>query len=429
MATFKRNALLVVAFVIPPAVAGGVTVGARLHGQGGPLDAAPLGDVEVPGPRPPTSRLPLAVVVVGNHGTEITDSLPVVELLAASGAFEVRVVAPERRLSPFATNTAGAAGLDFLPDLGFDDYATLVHRPPALLVVPYLHRWTTDDAAVIPWIRGHVGPATTLLSICQGAELVAASGLFDGFAATANDRMLDTLTARHPGVRWQRDLRWVRDGRRMSSSLLAGGLDATLAAIDALAGRAATIRAATATGYPSLQALDDRTQPRSTIPVSTVLEGAYRWERARVGIAIADGVAESEIAGLLDGYATTYTTDTVAAAARRGVVRTKHGLALVPRSTIDALHRGTRVVVASTGGTGVYGYDVALREIAGNRGGNAGRIAGRLLNYPTAHLDLPDRLPLGGAIALRPLLIGLLGLALTSALTRRRPWTLPPPAA
>ena len=99
------------------------------------------------------------------------------------------------------------------------------------------------------------------------------------------------------------------------------------------------------------------------------------------------------------------------------------------RSTIDALDRGTRVVVASTVGAGVYGYDVALREIAGNRGGNAGRIAGRLLNYPTAHLDLPDRLPLGGAIALRPLLIGLLGRALTSALTRRRPWTLPPLAA
>jgi hypothetical protein len=110
----RRIGVLALAFVIPPVGTGAITIAVRLHGEGGTLDAAPVGDLDMPGPRRPTTRQPLAVILVGNHGTEITDSLPIVELLAASGAFEVRTVAPERRPSPFATRGDGGAAA--LPD-------------------------------------------------------------------------------------------------------------------------------------------------------------------------------------------------------------------------------------------------------------------------------------------------------------------------
>ncbi len=313
------------------------------------------------------------------------------------------------------------AGLDFVPDLGFDDYAELVARAPDLLVVPYLLRWQSDDAAVIPWLRAHAGPNTTVLSICQGAELVAASGLFGGHAATANDAMLDVLGARHPEVRWQRGVRWVRDGRRMSSSLLAGGLDATLAAIDALAGRAAAERAVAETAYPGgLRALDDRAQVGSRIPPGIVLEAAYRWERTRVAAVIGDGVSESAVAGVLDVYAATYMTDTTAVAAERRVVRSRHGLALVPRGTIAEARGADRLVLDAAGRPGAYGYDLAIEAVARTHGGSAARVAAELLNYRAAHLDLPGGLPLGMAVAARPLLIGLLALLAAAWSSRRR---------
>jgi putative intracellular protease/amidase len=411
----RRLALLVLAFLVPPVLTGATTVAWRLRPQGGRLDAA-AGGITIPGPRPPANRLPLAVILAGNHGTEITDSLPIVELLAASGAFEVRVVAPRRAPSPFATSAGRQAGLDFVPDLGFDDYAGLAPRAPALLVVPYLPRWQSEDGAVIPWLRAHAGPDTTVLSICRGAELVAASGLFDGHVATANAGMLDILERRHPAVRWQRGIRWVRDGRRMSSSLLAGGLDATLAAIDELAGRPAAQRAVAETGYPGLRALGDRSQPAAAIPVGLVLDGAYRWEREQAGLVLADGVAEGAVAGLLDGYAATYTTDIVAVSDTGGLVRSRHGLALLPRGGRGDLAAGVRPVLA-TGGPRAYGYDLAIAEIARHRGGSTARGVAQLLNYPITQLELP-----GGAMSvlLRPLLIGLASLLAVAWWSRRK---------
>src|SRR5947208_1822036 len=114
-----RIALLLFAFLAPPAIIGGATLYARMHGVE-PAAATARVDVALREPRPPTTTTRLAVIVAGNRGTEITDSLPLIELLEESGAFEVRVVAPRRVLSPFRSSAFHAPGVDFFPDLGFD---------------------------------------------------------------------------------------------------------------------------------------------------------------------------------------------------------------------------------------------------------------------------------------------------------------------
>ena len=202
-----RAVLLVFAFLAPPTLAGVVTMYSRMHDVAA-LDPAARGDVPPPAPRPPTTTKRLAVIVAGNRGTEITDSLPLIELLEESGAFEVRVVAPRRILSPFKSSAFDAAGVDFFPDLSFDDYDQLVGRTPDLVVVPYLTAWKHEDAAVIPWIRAHVGPDTMLMSICAGAEVVAATGLFDGYRATAHYGQLFP----HATIRRLRDAVLERQG-------------------------------------------------------------------------------------------------------------------------------------------------------------------------------------------------------------------------
>src|SRR5262245_23028244 len=95
------------------------------------------------------------------------------------------------------------------------------------------------------------------MSICAGAEVVAATGLFDDHRTTAFHAQLDWLPAQYPAIRYQRDVRWVRDGAQISSDAFTAGIDATLAAIDTLAGRAAARRAAAAIAYPHLRFLDD----------------------------------------------------------------------------------------------------------------------------------------------------------------------------
>ena len=414
-----RVAMFVFAFLAPPALAGVVTLYSRMHGADA-LDPAARGDVPPPAPRPPATDKKLAVIVAGNRGTEITDSLPLIELLEESGAFEVRVVAPRRILSPFKSSGFDAAGVDFFPDLSFEDYERFVGRAPDLVVVPYLTAWQGEDAAVIAWIRAHVGRQTTLMSICAGAEVVAATGLFDGHRATAHYTQLDRLTEQYPAIHYEHDVRWVRDGNRISSGALTAGLDATLAAIDTLAGREAAPRAAAATSYRHVRFLDDPAAPLSVRRAPMALELAYRWERTRVAVVIDNGVSESAVAALLDAYAATLTTDSVAVTLGTGPIATHHGVRLLAKSTTAELRGFDSVTFASLEHPGMSSYDAALDSVARSHGRPMARLVGELINYPTSHLELSGGVPVGVTMALRALLLGIAGLGALQLYRRRR---------
>jgi transcriptional regulator GlxA family with amidase domain len=400
MAMTRRRQLVftVLAFLLVPSLAGFAKLMMRDDNRSPPAN---IGEgIAVPAPRPPTTALPLAVVLVGNHGTEITDTLPPIEMLAASGAFEVRVVAPSRDVSAFHY-----VGLDFVPDLGFADYKRLVGRAPDVIVVPYILRWKETDAAVVQWLRDNTGPSTTVVSICAGAEIVAAAGLFDGHQATANDANLDGLIKQHPDVHWHRDVRWVHDRRRFSSGTLAAGIDATLATIKALAGEEAAMRAISTTHYKHARFLVDPRAKYADKGAGVYLEAAYRWESVTVGIAIRDGVSESAIAGMLEAYTATLNSEPLAIAGRREIIRSRHGLALVPRATTAA---NFDHLITLDNADHRFGYDVALEQVERTHGGPRARLAGALMNYPTHHLTVSGGAPVGLSMVLRALLLGLL---------------------
>lgn len=415
-----RIAMFVLAFLAPPALAGVVTLFSRAHTVGA-LDPADRGDVPAPSPRPPATHKKLAVIVAGNRGTEITDTLPLIELLEESGAFEVRVVAPRIVLSPFKSSAFDAAGADFFPDLGFAEYEELVGHDPDLVVVPYLTAWQGEDAAVLPWILGHVGPETTLVSICAGAEIVAATGLFDGHRATAHYAQLERLADQYPGIRYEGDVRWVRDGRRISSGALTAGLDATLAAIDSLAGRDAALRAAAATSYRHVGYLDDPSAPLSVSRVGPALELAYRWERTRVAVEIENGVSESYVAALLDAYAATLTTDSVTVSIGGAPIRTRHGLRLLAKDRTRNISTYDSVAYATVDPEGISAYDAAIETVARSHGHPMARLVATLINYPASHLDLAGGLPVGVTMALRAMLLGFPGIGALALYRRRRP--------
>ena len=411
-----RFATIVLAFVLPPFVAGFATLYARTRTTAA-LD--PIASAEAQPVRAPAfDGRRLAIIVAGNRGTEITDSLPLVELLEESGAFEVRIVAPERIVSPFRSSAVGNAGLDFVPDMSFADYDALVGRAPDLLLVPYLSAWQHEDAAVIPWIRAHVGPQTTLLSICQGAEVVAATGLFDGYNATGNERGLDQLAAQYPRIHYKHGVRWVRDGKRMSSGSLTAGIDATLAAIDSIAGRPAALRAAAATSYRHTSYLDDPTSTVSRDQTGAILEMAFRWQRPKVAIVIGEGAPETAIAALLDMYAGTLTTDAVAVAMSPGVIHTRHGIRVLPNDTTAHLGASDHVAFATMMPKGVSGYDAALAEISRSHGKAMARSVARGLNYPAQDLGLGGGIPVGATMLFPIALLGALGLVARYALLR-----------
>lgn len=64
----------------------------------------------------------------------------------------------------------------------------------------------------------------TILCVCTGSILLAATGLLDGKKATTNKKAYDTLTPMFPNVEWKRVARWVEDGQIISSSGVSAGM-------------------------------------------------------------------------------------------------------------------------------------------------------------------------------------------------------------
>lgn len=93
------------------------------------------------------------------------------------------------------------------------------------------------DTATLNWLRAQAGTSKVVMSVCNGASLLAAAGILDGRPATTNKMAFASSTAPGPKVNWIKQARWVDDGTVVSSSGVSAGMDMTLAVIARLYGQ------------------------------------------------------------------------------------------------------------------------------------------------------------------------------------------------
>lgn len=105
------------------------------------------------------------------------------------------------------------------------------------------------DAATLDWLRAQAGTAKIIMSVCNGASLLAAAGILDGRPATTNKMAFAASAAPGPKVNWIKQARWVDDGAVVSSSGVSAGMDMTLAVIARLYGQPVSEWLATITEY------------------------------------------------------------------------------------------------------------------------------------------------------------------------------------
>jgi transcriptional regulator GlxA family with amidase domain len=75
------------------------------------------------------------------------------------------------------------------------------------------------------------------MSVCNGASLLAATGLLDGRPATTNKAYWTQATKPGPNVNWVRQARWIDDGTIVTSSGVTAGIDMTLHIVARLYGQ------------------------------------------------------------------------------------------------------------------------------------------------------------------------------------------------
>ena len=434
------------AFAVPVILALAVSV-AGLVSQN-PLGGAPALNQPLPAPPVHDPAKRTAVIVAGNAATEVSDLLGPYEVLAASGAFNVYVVAPERRLTPLVPVPVYhcCAAMDMVPHYSFAEYDQTIGVAPDLIVVPYIPFAAEGqaDAAVLTWLRERPGDNTVILSICAGAQMVADAGLLAGHRATSHQQLtLPIVEKTHPEVTWVRGVRYVDDGRFISSSGVTSGVDATLYTLQRLLGRDAAEETARRIGYPHTRFLDDPTwMPATTIDTVT-LPSLFRFGRTQIGLLLYPGVGEIELSSVTDTYPRALATDVRTVAVERGFVRTRHGLDIVPRHDLASLPALDRMlipgqpdaaVVASVElwaathvgrpverihEAGGYPYDLTISDIAHQETRLIADNAARWIEYPTAHLALGDR-DWSLSLVVRPIILGVFGVLAAHGLRRLR---------
>jgi len=105
---------------------------------------------------------------------------------------------------------------------------------PDILLVPggYGAEKAANDLHLIELIRKRAKEAGRIVSVCNGALILAACGLLDNRKATTHWRSVAELSRKHPLVEVEPDAIFVRDGNIATSAGVTAGIDLALALVE-----------------------------------------------------------------------------------------------------------------------------------------------------------------------------------------------------
>ncbi|WP_028400996.1 DJ-1/PfpI family protein [Ectobacillus panaciterrae] len=278
------------------------------------------------------SKKPTVAVILANEVTEVFDFLVPYEMFSMTSSYNVFAVAPDKNIKSLT------GGLDVVPHYTFDELDKLTGKGPDIIVIPYMP--ILDEAKYKPvrdWIRKHSGKETTLLSICDGAENLADTGLLNGKSAAAHWKNIGRWEKKYTEITWKRDQRYVPDGNMVSSAGLTSGIDATLYVISRQMGEPTAEKVAKEMNYPSYDFVQHPQMEPFTTGLSDivyVLNNAFQWSKKKNGVLLYDGADELMLSSVFDTYGASGTTTTLTISSKREPVVTRHGLNLIARYQI-----------------------------------------------------------------------------------------------
>jgi putative intracellular protease/amidase len=106
-----------------------------------------------------------------------------------------------------------------------------------------------NNEAVIRWVRESAAQSKYVMSVCNGAFILAKAGLLDGLTATTTAGYIDYLAEFAPKTKVVYDQRFVDNGKIITTGGLSAGIDGAMHLIEKLDGRGAAIQTALGIEY------------------------------------------------------------------------------------------------------------------------------------------------------------------------------------
>lgn len=144
-----------------------------------------------------------------------------------------------------------SAGAKLIPQYSFADAPA-----PKIVVIP---GQGPPTPTMLDWVRSVSRRADVMMSVCTGAFVLAAAGLLDGHNVTTHHGSFMTLAMQYPKLTVKRGVRFVDEGRVVTSAGLSAGIDLALHVVSKYYG----VEAARGTAYDMEYLSQAWTDPRS----------------------------------------------------------------------------------------------------------------------------------------------------------------------
>ena len=211
-------------------------------------------------PVPPDGRIPVAIVI-GNDA-EVLDFCGPLEVFAQAYTKDGKPLFAPFIVAATREPVTVGGGMKVVPDYTFKSAPV-----PKIIVIPAMDR----DAAtpeMIDWIRKASNSTDVTMSVCNGAFVLAKTGLLSGKRATAHHGGYFRFAGMFPDVKLKRGARFVEDGNIASAGGVSSGIDLALRVVERYVGREIATNVANGIEYQGKGWLNpDSNEAYATMPV------------------------------------------------------------------------------------------------------------------------------------------------------------------
>ena len=195
-----------------------------------------------------SGNLPVAFVL-GEHA-EVLDIAGPLDVFAGAMTKEGnQLFAPYTVAAKKDPVTIGG-GMNVVPDHDFKS-----SPQPKVIVIPAM-MLSEKDSEMFDWIRAESKAADLTMSVCNGAFVLAKTGLLNGKNATCHHGGYFEFAAAYPNVHLKRGARFVEQGNLASSGGVSSGIDLALRVVERYSGHQLALRVADGMEYQGKGWLD-----------------------------------------------------------------------------------------------------------------------------------------------------------------------------
>ncbi|MBC7535969.1 MAG: DJ-1/PfpI family protein [Ferruginibacter sp.] len=271
------------------------------------------------------------LIVADNGGTEMFDLLAPYYLFNATGQANVFIVA-EKKQPILLVNS-----LFILPHYTFAEIDSLNIKAD-ILVIPNMtiHLKTPPETSTVNWIKKQYTGKNIILSICDGAATMAATGLYDGKIITTHASDFETLKKQYPGPNWVKDISVTQSGNLYSTGGVANAVEGSLTVIKETFGDGTLQKVLHDIKYPhrTIQ-LEHKSNKVTNGSILTAVQRYFFKKRTNIGVLLQSDVNEFDLGSMLDVYSRTLPKSLKSFTIDNKPLKSKYGLTLLPSGKLE----------------------------------------------------------------------------------------------